>query len=366
MTFGNWQNVLVLQTSFLGDTVLTLPLLSEIKRRFPSTRLTVLCSPAGKDLLEGYPGVDALIVDDKKGADKGFIGLWRKAEVLRERAFTMALTPHKSLRSALLLYLARIPYRVGFRQSKGWFLFNRRVNRQSERHDVERNLSILEAFEIKTQECQRTLQLPVNPIHQGSVNRLLSSLGVNREKMIVGVNPGSVWPTKRWAPEGFARLIQLIENNYDCEVLLFGGREDATVASRIYELSGRSATILVGKISLQELPAALSVCRVLVTNDSGPMHIAVARNVPVVAIFCATVPELGFYPYAANSIVLEKGLSCRPCASHGGRRCPLGTEDCIRLIRPEHVFEAVKRSIERGPDMPSGDSDLHAPEFVRV
>jgi heptosyltransferase-2 len=366
MTFGNWQNVLVLQTSFLGDTVLTLPLLSEIKRRFPSTRLTVLCSPLGRELLEGHPGVDALIVDDKRGADKGLLGLWRKAEALRERAFTMALTPHKSFRSALLLYLARIPYRVGFRQSKGWFLFNRRVNRQSECHDVERNLSILEAFEIGTKECRRALELPVNPVRQNSVNRLLSSLGVNLGKMIVGVNPGSIWPTKRWAAEGFAQLIQLVKNKYDCEVLLFGASEDAAVASKIYDMSGRSAINLAGKIGLQELPAALNVCCVLVTNDSGPMHIAVARNIPTVAIFCATTPDLGFYPYSSNSIVLEKELSCRPCASHGGRRCPLGTEDCIRLIRPEHVFQAVKHSIERDPEMSSADSDLYAPEFVRL
>jgi heptosyltransferase II len=364
MTFGTWQNVLVLQTGFLGDTVLTLPLLSEIKRRFPSIRLTVLCSPSGRELLEDYPGVDALIVDDKRGADKGFVGLWRKAAVLRERAFTMALTPHKSFRSALLLYLAGIPYRVGFRQSKGWFLFNRRVDRRSERHDVERNLSILEAFELGVEECRRALDLPVNPVRQYSVNRILSSWGVNLEKMIVGVNPGSVWPTKRWATEGFAQLIQLVKNKYDCEVLLFGAAEDAAVVSKIHDMSGRSAINLAGKISLQELPAALNVCRVLVTNDSGPMHIAVARKVPTVAIFCATTSDLGFYPYSSNSIVLEKELSCRPCASHGGRRCPLGTEDCIRLIRPEHVFQAVQRSIERDAEMSSADSDPYAPEFV--
>ena len=367
MTLGNWQNVLVLQTSFLGDTVLTLPLLAEIKRRFPLTRLTLLCSPLGKDLLEDYPGVDEIIVDDKKGADRGWLGLWRKARALRERAFTVALTPHKSFRSALLLYLAAIPCRVGFRQSKGWFFFNRRVNRNSKRHDVERNLSILEAFNITPEDCQRGLHLSIKPARQESVNRRLLSLGVNLEKTIVGVNPGSVWPTKRWAPEGFARLVQLIKNNYDCEVLLFGGPQDAAVVSRIYDLSERSAANLAGKFSLQELPAVLSVCHVLVTNDSGPMHIAVARDVPTVAIFCATTPGLGFYPYSSSAIVLEKKLSCRPCASHGGRRCPLGSEDCIRLITPEHVFEAVKRLIGRDPEAPSSDpAGVYRPEFVRL
>jgi len=273
MNSANWEKVLVLQTSFLGDTVLTLPLLAEIKLRFPSTNLAVLCSPLGKELLQDYPGVDEIIVDDKKGADKGLQGLWRKAKALREKAFTMALTPHKSLRSALLLYLARIPYRVGFRQSRGAVLFNRRVHRDAERHDVERNLSILEAFGIKSEECQRILHLPVNPAQQDSVNRLLLSLGVDLEKLILGVNPGSVWPTKRWTAEGFARLIELFKQHYDCEVLLFGGPQDAAIVSRICGLSGGSAANLVGRIGLRELPAALGLCRVLVTNDSGPMHI---------------------------------------------------------------------------------------------
>jgi len=112
-----WERVLVLQTSFLGDTLLSLPLLSEIKRRFPQTKLTLLCSPMGKALLQDYPGIDEIIVDDKRGADKGWLGMWRKAGELRPMVFSAALTPHKSLRSALLLFLAGIPYRVGFRQS---------------------------------------------------------------------------------------------------------------------------------------------------------------------------------------------------------------------------------------------------------
>jgi heptosyltransferase II len=366
MILPQGENFLILQTSFLGDTVLTLPLLSEIKRRFPSARLTVLCSPLGKDLLQDYPGIDEILVDDKSGADKGLLGLRRKAKTLREKAFTMALTPHKSLRSALLLYLAGIPCRIGFRQSKGWFFLNQRVNRNAKRHDVERNLSLLEFFDIRTEECQRRLHLPVEPALQDSVNRCLSSLGVNLEKTIIGMNPGSVWPTKRWTAEGFAQLVELIKQHCDCEVLLFGGPEDTAIASKIADLSGGSAVNLAGRIKLSELPAALGLCRVLVTNDSAPMHMAVARNVPTVALFCATTPGLGFYPYSANAVVIEKELSCRPCASHGGRRCPLGTEDCMRLIKAESVFQAVKRLIDRNSERPPAGSNLYRPAFVRV
>jgi heptosyltransferase-2 len=184
--------------------------------------------------------------------------------------------------------------------------------------------------------------------------------------MLIGVNPGSVWATKRWSDKGFARAIQLIKQSYDCEVLLFGGPADAAVTARIQDLCGGASVNLAGKIGLREMPAALRLCRVLITNDSAPMHMAVACGVPTVAIFCATTPALGFYPYAANSIVLEKALSCRPCGSHGGRRCPLGTEDCIRLISPTHVLEAVVKLLERNQESAPAGQDAFSPEFVSV
>jgi heptosyltransferase-2 len=358
--------VLVVQTSFLGDTVLTLPLLAEIKRRFPGTHLSVLCTPLGEDLLSNHPAVDELIVDDKKQRDRGWRGLWRQAKRLRSKEFTLALCPHKSFRSGLLLFLARIPRRVGFAQSRSSFLFHVRVNRDPKRHDVERTLSILEGLGIQTQESEPVLDLPIAERTREKVIRELRSLGLDTSRLLVGVNPGSVWATKRWSAGGFARLIGMLKANYSCEILLFGGVDDAAVIAEVQARCGHSAVSLVDKITLHELPAALSLCHVLITNDSGPMHIAVAEGVPVVAIFCATTPALGFYPYSSKAIVVEKDLPCRPCSSHGGRRCPLGTEDCIRLIAPEQVYQAVVQLLDgsSGPDIAVANRFL--PQFVRV
>jgi lipopolysaccharide heptosyltransferase II len=363
---ARWKQVLVLQTSFLGDTVLTLPLISEIKRRFPSSQLSVLCTPLAGELLQDHPDIDEIIVDDKKGADKGLRGAWRKGRMLKRKGYTMALTPHKSLRSALLLYFARIPYRVGFRESKGCFLFHARVKRRTGRHDVERTLSILQPFGIEVEDCQRTLNLPCVAESRDAVARLLGSLSIAADKLLIGINPGSVWPTKRWSVSGFARLIQLLKEKYDCEVLLFGGPEDLPIAAAIQGLCHQAAVNLAGKLDLRQLPAALSACRIFITNDSAPMHIAVARNVPTVAIFCATTPALGFYPYTANAVVVEKKLDCRPCGAHGGRRCPLGTEDCIRLISPDRVLQAVEKLLERRKDAPPLDHNGRLPAFVVV
>lgn len=366
MVSPSWDNVLVLQTSFLGDTVLTLPLIAEIRRRFPVKRLAVVCQPAGRELLQAHPAIDELIVDDKKGANRGWKGMRAKAAELKSRQFTVAISPHKSLRSALLLVWAGIPCRIGFRQSAGWFLFHRRAARDPRRHDVERNLSVLQPLGVRVEECERALDLPVSPTVQTSVDEKLRALGVAGARAIVGINPGSVWPTKRWSAAGFAELILRLKEKLDCQVLLFGGVEDAAVVEDVQSRCSGAAVNLVGQIGLGELGAAIGRCAVFVTNDSGPMHIAVARRVPTVAIFCATTPELGFFPYSSNAIVVGRKLSCRPCASHGGRRCPLGHANCIREVGAENVFDCVRRLLRGERAAPDAPPASFQPELVTV
>jgi heptosyltransferase-2 len=365
MTVADWKNVLVVQSSFLGDTVLTLPLLAEIKRRYPAGKLTLLCAPVGRDLLTAHSGIDEIIVDDKRHADAGILGLWRKAKVLEQKKFTLAISPHKSLRSALLLFLARIPYRVGFRQSKGAFLFHALADRKPLRHDVERNLSILEPLGIPREKCRPSIDLPVAADSKEKNRQLLEAAGVDLNRTVIGINAGSVWATKRWSVDLFAALIRRLKQDVNCEIVLFGGPEDIETVTKIQTLCGAGAANLTGKTALHDLPAAIGACDLFITNDSGPMHIAVACNVPVVAIFCATTPSLGFYPYTSKAVVVEKELWCRPCSSHGGRRCPLGTEDCIKLIRPEHVLQAAKQVLQLADKSPVGSSG-HEPHYFTV
>jgi heptosyltransferase-2 len=360
-----WENVLVVQTSFLGDTVLTLPLLSEIKRRYPAGKLTLLCAPVAAELLGSHEVIDEVIVDDKRRQDGGILGLWRKAKVLEQKKFTLAISPHKSLRSALLLFLARIPRRVGFRQSKGAFLFHDLADRNPGRHDVERNLSILQPLGIPTETCRRGIDLPVLEAGREQSRHLFQALGVDLNKTVIGINAGSVWPTKRWAADLFAQLITKLKQNLNCEIVLFGGPEDHETVAIIQALCGTEVVNLSGKTALPDLPAAISACDLFITNDSGPMHIAVGCAVPVVAIFCATTPSLGFYPYSSKAVVVQKDLPCRPCSSHGGRRCPLGTEDCIKLIRSEDVFQAAMQILQAKDQLPR-DSSIHQPQYLNL
>ncbi len=358
------EKFLVVQSSFLGDVVLSTPVFCEIRRRYPGAWLAVLCTPQAKSLLEGNPDVDEIIADDKRGIDRGWRGLSRKAADLRSRGFTTALALHKSFRSALLLFLARIPYRVGFRQSAGWFFYHCRIKREANLHDVERNLSILKPLGINGNECQKSIRIGVASGVRERVERTFHDLGIDDHGLIFGVSPGSVWPTKRWRPEGYAELMARLRRRYTCEILLFGGPEDTEIVENVQRLSGGAGVSLAGKLTLRELACALDRCSVFITNDSGPMHVAVARGIPVVAIFCATTPSLGFYPYTSRAVIVEKELPCRPCSSHGGRRCPLGTEDCMRSIKAEDVLRAVELILGNAKEASRAVADSHRPQFL--
>jgi heptosyltransferase-2 len=168
---------------------------------------------------------------------------------------------------------------------------------------------------------------------------------------------------KRWSADGFARVIEDVRAAYDCQAILFGGPEDLEVVRAVVQRCGANTINAAGQLTLGELPAAIGFCKIFVTNDSGPMHIAVARRVPTVAIFCATAPAQGFYPYSSNAIVVQKNLHCRPCSAHGGLRCPLGTEDCIRGIEPQAVFAAVQKLMDRNS---ASALETFTPQFVSL
>jgi heptosyltransferase-2 len=360
------EKILVVQTSFLGDLVLTTPLIAELRHRFPAAHLAVLCTPDGADILAGHPDLDEIIAYRKRRDRGRRQSIWNMARELRARRFTLALSPHKSLRTALLLFLAGIPCRIGFRQSAGWFFYHRRVHRDASRHDVERNLSLLDALGPEPRERGRAPRVAVTAAAGETVARLFAAHGIGGNGIVFGVNPGSVWRTKRWTPEGYAKLIVALKRKYGGQVVLFGGPGDREVVEKILALSDNAAVSLLGRIGLSELAAAIERCDVFITNDSGPMHVAVARGVPVVAVFCATTPSLGFYPYASNAVVVGKELSCRPCGRHGGQSCPLGTEDCMRLITAEDVLLGVERLLERGARETALGADPYLPQSLAV
>lgn len=339
--------LLVVQTGFLGDVVLTTPLLSALRARLAPASLTVLTTPQARPLLEEHPAIDRVLVDAKRTDSRGPLGLLKAARQLRREGFTLAAAAHKSLRTALLLALAGIPQRVGFRQSPGWFLYHRTASRDRDRHEVERLLCLMRAFGMEPEDCDRRPFVAYGKTADEKAQVLLRTAGLQEQEPVFLVCPGSVWATKRWTVEGYAALVQRLEQQHG-RVLICGGPDDAAIAQAVYEQSGRRGVNLAGKADLQTFMALVDRSRVVISNDSAPMHIAVARKAPVVAIFCATTPSLGYGPYSERAIVVEKkDLFCRPCGRHGSAVCPRGTEECMRLVTVHEVLAGVEQLLSR-------------------
>jgi heptosyltransferase-2 len=343
--------ILVAQTSFLGDVVLSTPVCAAIKRCHPDAHVTVWARSDTGGILAGHPDVDALLVDDKRGRDRG-LGSLRTLRRLRAGQFDVVLALHKSFRTAWLLAAARIPRRIGFRQSAGWFLYHRRVDRDRTRHDVERNLSILAGFDIDPPAVVSRPLVACSAEAVAGLHALLRTRGAAPGAPLIAVAPGSVWATKRWTVEGYAALLRGLRDQLGATVLLLGATADAPYADAIQQAASGLGVNLVGQTDLAMLVAAIDQSLVLVTNDSAPMHIAVARGTPVVAIFGPTTPRQGYGPYTDRAVVVERELACRPCSRHGGAQCPIGTHACMREISHQEVQRAVMALLERWADQP--------------
>ncbi|MBI1817182.1 MAG: lipopolysaccharide heptosyltransferase II [Deltaproteobacteria bacterium] len=338
--------IVVAQTSFLGDVVLSTPVFAALKRRWPESHLTAWLRPEAAAVLAGHPHVDAVLVDDKRGADRGLRGLMRLRARLRAERFDLAVALHKSLRTAVLLALAGVPRRVGFRQSAGWFLYPERVNRDPTCHDVERNLSIVSALGIDPKQgSPRLLVVPTSSACD-RVAALLREANVGEQQPLVGIAPGSTWATKRWTVEGYAEAVRsLAAEGYG--VLLFGAPNEGGIADRVNQMAGGVALNLVGRTDVGMLVAAIDRVQVLLCNDSAPMHIAVARDIPVVAVFGPTHPQQGYGPYSVRATVVQRDdLDCRPCGRHGAAVCPIATHACMVGINAATVLAAARRLLD--------------------
>lgn len=319
---------LVVQTAFLGDVVLTTPLLAALAARHGP--VDVVTTPAAAALIETHPAVATVIRYDKRGADRGPGGLWALGRRLRQRHYARAYLPHRSWRSAALALLAGARERTGFADSPAAATYTRRVPRPAGGHEVERLLALDPADLPATP----AVHLELTADDRAAADAWLRERGL--APGFVALAPGSIWGTKRWP--GYAALAAAV----DAPVVAVGGREDAALADTIVAAAPGRAHSAAGALSLRASAALIARAAVLVTNDSAPLHLATAVGTPVVAIFGPTVPAFGFGPRGLRDQVVEHAaLSCRPCSAHGPQVCPLGHHRCMRELAVESVVAAV-------------------------
>ena len=340
---------LVVQTSFLGDTVLTTPLIAELAKRGP---VSVVVTPASAPLLARNPDIHQLFVYDKRGADAGLLGFRRLALKLRAPEPRVGAPPaiaylaQRSARSGALALAAGYTQRVGFEGSAGQTLYSKRVRYREDRHHAER-LWRLAFPEMDTSAPLLMAGAPSPKLFPGDAERAAVDALLGEEndpRPLIALAPGSVWATKRWP--GYAELAKRLAPRF--RLAIIGGAADRSEAASIANFSGAQG-VVDGTASLSLLASAELIRRaqLLVTNDSAPQHLASATGTPTVTIFGPTVEEFGFGPLAPHSISLGlDALACRPCHHHGPPHCPLGHWRCMRELGVDAVALAVDEVLD--------------------
>lgn len=323
------------------------PALSAIRGLFPQAELTTLAPPSVSELLQRHPAIDHHLVLARQTDHAGIRGLWKASRMLRLHAFDMAILLPNAFEAAWLASLAGIPLRYGYStDARGMFLTNPVAVPAKPLHQVDYYLSLL-----------TPLGNPLPPVHpmlclseqeQLWARGALTELGIEREAFVLALNPGSMYGNaKRWLPERFAdaadRLVEHMEaagtptSARGCTVIL-GAHGEEPVARRIAERMRTRVVMMTGRTSIRELMAILAQCNLLLTNDTGPMHVAGALDVPLVSIFGPTDPSTTA-PYGRPGTVVRHPVECSPCLK---RECPLDHR-CMDGISVDWVVEAGLR-----------------------
>lgn len=332
------QRVLVRAVNWIGDAVMTTPALMAVRETYPRAEITLLANPLVGQLLQGHPALDRVMLFDRKLKHRGLLGRLRLARQLAAERFDLAVILPNSFDSALVPWLARIPARIGKASDGRSLLLTHRFYEQSpsaERHEVQYYRELLGAFGISAE--QSTPTLAVTAQEEQEVSTLLAEHGISAEEIVLGVNAGaSFGSAKRWYPERFANVAQRLAASWGARVILFGGPDEQELVAVIEREMAGNCLNLAGKTTVRQLMALIKRCNFFVTNDSGPMHIAAAFGVPLVAIFGPT-DHRGTAPCSDKAVIVRQTIDCAPCKL---RVCPTDHR-CMTAVTVEDVVKSA-------------------------
>ncbi|HEV8537409.1 MAG TPA: glycosyltransferase family 9 protein [Bacteroidota bacterium] len=324
------RKILVIKLRAIGDVLLSTIVLDNLRAAFPHARIHFLTERPSREVIEGNPNLDGVLIFD--GKYEHGLGLIVK---VRRKQFDLVIDLFGNPRSALVTLFSGARYRVGYRFKWRKYCYNIVVEpRGGEVHNAEFNLDALRKMEVSI--IARDISFPLDAAAEQFAESFAAEAGLSG-KRVIALNPGGGWYTKRWRIQHFARLGDLIAEEFDASILLIWGpgeEEDASVIQSIM----RSKSVVIPRTNLKQLAALLKRCSVLVTNDSGPMHIAAAMKTSVVAIFGPTNPDLQGPFGVKHEIVQNQQLLCLGC---NYTKCPIGNP-CMEDLSVDDVFRSFK------------------------
>jgi heptosyltransferase I len=332
----NRARILLIKPSSLGDIVHTFPVISAIKAQWPGSHLTWVVKRQWAELVERAAGVDRVWPVETT------VESWmREGRALRAERFDLAIDLQGLFRSGILARLSGAPMRIGFangREGSPWFYTHRVPVLNPDIHAVDRYLSVVAALGASLPEKPR-FGFTLMEEDIAAVRDLCQRRGFSVDQPWVAMNLGARWPTKRWPLTSFAAVVDQLHDAHRDPVVMIGSSDERPYTNELRILTKRPFIDLTGEIPLRCLPAFLSTATAMITNDSGPMHIAAALGVPVVAMFGPT-SAIRTGPYGAGHHILLSGVSCSPCFSRLCRHNP--EMECLHLITPTQVIDAAR------------------------
>lgn len=345
-------NILIVKLSAIGDVIHTLPALNAVRRHFPNSNITWITEEAAYPLIKGHEAIDRIIVSKRKRWLRQLKGPERKDALkainefirqLRDTRYDIVIDFQQLLKSAVLVALSKAKRKIGFdkgmeHMEQSHIFSNERIAPVSmEIHALSRYLMLIEAAGIPCHEIE--YKLPVSHSDKKAVSDLLFDFSISHNKPLVAINPMAKWDTKLWQNEKFAETADHLIQKDKVSVVFTGGPEDRDAIDDILsKMSVSGAVNLAGKTSLMMLAALYKRCDLLITTDTGPMHMAAATNTPVIALFGSTAPwRTG--PFGNGHQIVRTGIKCSPCFK---RQC--SHNSCMKNIMVQNVLEKILKS----------------------
>ncbi len=351
------RKILIRSPNWIGDAVMTTPAMGVVRSSFPDAEIAVAANFTVAEIFRHHPYCDRIVVYDKKGMHQGFPGLLRFCGELRGDGFDLAVLFQNAFEAAVIALLARIPMRAGYRTDGRRFLLphgvpagnaERRLHHTAYYAHMLRALGISGGGDSVRDGSVRDGSVRDGSVHDGSGDDWSLRLECTAEELawarkttgggpVVVINPGAAYGSaKRWLPERFAAVGDILAGKLSARVALIGGPGETEIGRDICAAMQEQPLNLIGRTSVREVMAILGSCRIMVTNDSGPMHIAAALGAPVVAIFGPT-DHTTTSPLSPNSRIVRKETECSPCLL---RRCPTDHR-CMEDVTVSDVVEAA-------------------------
>jgi heptosyltransferase-2 len=329
--------ILIRAVNWVGDAVLTLPALEAVRRRFPTAEIVVLAKGWVAGLFREHPAVDRVLEYRPEGEHGGIFGLVRLAQAVRALEVDLALILPNSFEAALVPWLAGIPRRVGcVSDGRGLFLTHGLPRKgEGARHQVHHYLRIVRAVGAEGDGVPR---LDIVPAAREAAEGLLHAAGIGAEDPILSLNPGAIYGSaKQWGLERFAAASDLLAGAWGTRTVLVGSQRETALLEAVAQTMRTPAVVLGGKTDLPTLAALLARSRLLLTNDTGAMHVAAAAGTPVLAIFGPTDAE-ATGPLGVRARIVRRPVPCSPCLL---RECPIDHR-CMTAVTVEEVVEAAR------------------------